>query len=69
MAAHPSRLPAPLVTAQLCGVGKPAFIHALDALTDYPIEHRLPEIACATQIIWGAEDRTGPSATPTSTTA
>jgi pimeloyl-ACP methyl ester carboxylesterase len=60
VAAHPSRLPGPLVAEQLRGVGKPAFLHALDAVTDYPIQHRLPEIACPTLIVWGAKDRVVP---------
>lgn len=60
VAAHPSRLPAPLVAEQLRGAGKPGFVDALDALTDYPIRHRLPEIACPTLIVWGAKDRLVP---------
>jgi pimeloyl-ACP methyl ester carboxylesterase len=58
--AHPSRLPAPLVAEQLRGIGKPGFLDALDGLTDYPIRHRLPEIACPTLIVWGAKDRLVP---------
>lgn len=60
VAAHPSRLPAPLVAEQVRGIGKPAFLDALDALTDYPIRHRLPEIACPTLIVWGSKDRLVP---------
>jgi pimeloyl-ACP methyl ester carboxylesterase len=54
--AHPDRLPAPLVAEQVRGAGNPGFVDALDALTDYPIRARLGEIACATLIVWGAED-------------
>jgi 4,5:9,10-diseco-3-hydroxy-5,9,17-trioxoandrosta-1(10),2-diene-4-oate hydrolase len=58
--AHPDRLPAPLVAEQVRSGGHPGFIDALDALTDYPIRARLPEIACPTLIVWGAEDRLVP---------
>jgi pimeloyl-ACP methyl ester carboxylesterase len=60
VAAHPARLPAALVAEQLRGSGKPGFVPAIDALTSYPIRHRLPEIACPTLIVWGAEDRLVP---------
>ena len=39
---------------------KPGFVPALDALTSYPIRDRLPEIACPTLIVWGAEDHLVP---------
>jgi pimeloyl-ACP methyl ester carboxylesterase len=57
---HPSRLPAPLAAEQLRGAGKPGFMQALRANIDYPIEERLPEIACPTLIVWGDEDRVIP---------
>jgi pimeloyl-ACP methyl ester carboxylesterase len=60
VAAHPDRLPGPLVAEQLRGTGKPGFLPALDALTGYPIRERLPEIAAPTLIVWGAEDRLVP---------
>ncbi len=56
VAAHPDLLPAPLVAEQIRGSGKPGFVDALDALTDYPIRDRLPEIACPTLIVWGEDD-------------
>ena len=60
VAEHAELLPAPLVAEQIQGSGKPGFIDALDALTDYPIRARLPEIACPTLIVWGEEDRLVP---------
>jgi pimeloyl-ACP methyl ester carboxylesterase len=60
VAAHPDRLPAPLIAEQIRGSGKPGFIDALDALTDYPIRDRLGEIACPTLIVWGTDDHLVP---------
>ena len=60
VAAHPDRLDPRLVAEQVRGAGTPGFLPALDALTDYPIRERLPEIACPTLIVWGREDRLVP---------
>ncbi len=54
---HPSRLPAALAAQQLRGAGKPGFIQALQAVLDYDVRERLPEIACPTLIVWGDGDR------------
>jgi pimeloyl-ACP methyl ester carboxylesterase len=54
---HPGRLPAALAAEQLRGAGKPGFIPALEALIDYDVRDRLPEIACPTLIVWGERDR------------
>jgi pimeloyl-ACP methyl ester carboxylesterase len=59
---HPSRLPAALAAEQLRGAGKPGFMQALKANIDYPIKDRLPEIACPTLIVWGAQDKVIPVA-------
>jgi pimeloyl-ACP methyl ester carboxylesterase len=58
--AQPDKLPAALITEQIRGSGKPGFVDALDALTDYPIRDRLGEIACPTLIVWGSDDRIVP---------
>ena len=56
----PTCFPPPLVAEQIRGSGKPGFVDALDALTDYPIRDRLPEIACPTLIVWGEDDKLVP---------
>jgi pimeloyl-ACP methyl ester carboxylesterase len=61
VAAHPDRLPAPLVAEQLHGAGRPGFIDALDALTSYPIRDRLGEITAPTLVVWGAKDALVPA--------
>jgi len=61
VAHRPERLPGPLVAEQVRGSGKPGFVPALDALTDYRIRDRLGEIACPTLIVWGAEDKLVPA--------
>jgi pimeloyl-ACP methyl ester carboxylesterase len=58
--ASPELLPAPLISEQVRGSGKPGFVDALDALTDYPIRERLGRIGCPTLIVWGAEDHLVP---------
>lgn len=54
---HPSRLPAALAAEQIRGAGKPGFLQGLRANIEYPLQERLPEIACPTLIVWGDEDR------------
>lgn len=60
VARHPSRLPAALAAEQVKGAGKPGFMQALEANLNYDYRERLPEIACPTLIVWGAEDRVIP---------
>ncbi|HXB63761.1 MAG TPA: alpha/beta hydrolase [Solirubrobacteraceae bacterium] len=57
VAAHPSRLPAPLAAEQIRGAGKPGFVQGLAANLDYDFSHRLGEIVCPTLIVWGDRDR------------
>lgn len=56
VAAHPDRLPAPLIAEQIRGSGKPGFVDALEALGTYPLEDRLARIETPTLIVWGAKD-------------
>jgi pimeloyl-ACP methyl ester carboxylesterase len=58
--ASPELLPAPLISEQVRGAGKPGFVDALDALTHYPIRERLGGIGCPTLIVWGTEDHLVP---------
>jgi len=53
---HPERLSPELVIEQASGAGKPGFLPALDALTDYPIRDRLDDVQCPTLIVWGRKD-------------
>src|SRR5437763_16796768 len=53
---HPGRLPGPLVAEQVRGAGKPGFIDALQAILDYDVRERLPELACPTLIVWREQD-------------
>jgi pimeloyl-ACP methyl ester carboxylesterase len=53
---HPGRVSPALAYELLSGAGKPAFVPALQALYDYRIRDRLPEIACPTLVVWGSED-------------
>jgi pimeloyl-ACP methyl ester carboxylesterase len=56
VAAHPDRLPGPLVAEQVKGSGKPGFLDALEALGTYPLEDRLERIECSTLVLWGSRD-------------
>jgi pimeloyl-ACP methyl ester carboxylesterase len=53
---YPSRLPAALAAEQVRGGGTPGFFDALQAVLDYDVRERLPEIACPTLIVWGERD-------------
>jgi pimeloyl-ACP methyl ester carboxylesterase len=61
LVAHDARrLPAALIAEQVKGSGKPGFVPALDALSDYPIRDRLGEIECPVLVVWGEDDRLVP---------
>jgi pimeloyl-ACP methyl ester carboxylesterase len=53
---HAEHLDPAFVIEQASGAGKPGFLPALDALTDYPIRDRLDDIRCPTLIVWGRKD-------------
>jgi pimeloyl-ACP methyl ester carboxylesterase len=53
---HPSRIAPDLLYESARGAGKPGFVDALDALTDYDFRDRLPEIEARTLIVWGDSD-------------
>lgn len=57
VARHPGRLSPALAAEQLRGAGTAGFLQGLEAVLDYEIRDRLPEIACPTLIVWGASDR------------
>ena len=61
VARHPTRLPPALVSEQLKGSGKPGFIDAFYALSNYPIRERLTKIAAPTLIMWGDSDKLVPT--------
>jgi pimeloyl-ACP methyl ester carboxylesterase len=54
---HPTRIAAALAAEQVRGTGKPGFMPALQAIYDYDIRERLPQIACPTWVVWGENDQ------------
>ena len=59
---HPSRIAPDLAYQVLSGTGKPGFIDALDALTDYDFRDRLGDVKVPVLLVWGAEDNLVPVA-------
>jgi pimeloyl-ACP methyl ester carboxylesterase len=53
---NPEEIGPQLAYEMLSGAGRQAFTDALQGLYDYRIRDRLPEIACPTLVVWGAED-------------
>ena len=56
----PRQAPPELTFELVKGSGKDGFNGALEALCNYPIRERLPEIECPTFIVWGDKDRLVP---------
>jgi pimeloyl-ACP methyl ester carboxylesterase len=54
--AHGDRLPGPLVSEQLRGMGKPGFVDAFAAIVDYPLRDRLEQIEAPALVVWGEDD-------------
>lgn len=62
IARHPTRLKRDLLAEQMVGRGSErAFLSSLDALMDYDLRERLPEIACPTLVVQGADDMLVPA--------
>jgi pimeloyl-ACP methyl ester carboxylesterase len=57
---HPSLIDADLAYQVLTGAGKPGFIDALDALTDYDFRDRLDDVKVPVLLVWGREDNLVP---------
>ena len=57
---HPSRLAADVAYNLICGAGRPGFIDALDALTDYDFRDRLGDVKVPVLLVWGREDNLVP---------
>lgn len=57
---HPERLSAAIAFELMQGSGKEGFLPAMAAIMDHPIRERLPQIACPTLVVWGANDRVIP---------
>jgi pimeloyl-ACP methyl ester carboxylesterase len=54
---HPSLLSPALAAEQLRGAGTAGFMQGLEAVIEYDVRERLPEIACPTLVVWGERDR------------
>jgi len=62
IARHPTCLKRDLLAEQMMGRGAdPAFLSSLDAIMDYDFRDRLPEIACPTLVVQGADDMLVPA--------
>jgi pimeloyl-ACP methyl ester carboxylesterase len=57
---HPTRIAPDLAYQVMSGAGKPAFIDALDALTDYDFRDRLDDVQVPVLLIWGEDDNLVP---------
>jgi pimeloyl-ACP methyl ester carboxylesterase len=57
---HPSRIDADLAYQVMLGTGKPGFLPALDALTDYDFRDRLEDVKAPVLLVWGEDDNLVP---------
>jgi pimeloyl-ACP methyl ester carboxylesterase len=60
IARHPALLEPELCYEVASGAGKPGFLDALQAIFDYDIRDRIPDIQCPALIIWGQNDEIVP---------
>lgn len=59
---HPSRIAPDLAYQVMTGAGRPGFLDALDALTDYDFRDRLDDVKVPVLLIWGEDDNLVPVA-------
>jgi pimeloyl-ACP methyl ester carboxylesterase len=59
---YPEKLSYPLTWELVQGAGKPGFVPAMEALTDYSFREHLPRIEVPTLIVWGRNDMLVPVA-------
>ena len=57
---HPTRIAPDLAYQVMVGTGKPGFLDALDALTDYDFRDRLDHVKVPVLLVWGSEDNLVP---------
>jgi pimeloyl-ACP methyl ester carboxylesterase len=57
---HPSRLAPDLAYQQISAAGRPGFMPALEALTDYDFRDGLPDVKAPVLLVWGREDNLVP---------
>ena len=57
---HPSRIAPDLAYQVMTGTGKPGFLDALDALTDYDFRDRLGDVKVPVLLVWGEDDNLVP---------
>jgi pimeloyl-ACP methyl ester carboxylesterase len=57
---HPSLIAADLAYQVISGAGKPGFVDALGALTDYDFRDRLDDVKVPVLLVWGREDNLVP---------
>jgi pimeloyl-ACP methyl ester carboxylesterase len=62
VARHPERIAPELCYEVASGAGKPGFLDALKALSEYDFSDRLPAISSPTLIVWGESDEIVPVA-------
>ena len=57
---HPTRIAPDLAYQVMTGTGKPGFLAALEALTDYDFRDRLADVKVPVLLVWGEDDNLVP---------